>query len=170
MGETEPKSIGEQTMTQRSPASFVSRRNLLGAVGSVGGLMLVQNAVSDEQNPAAQVADSASTIRITGMRTHRVQSKVYVELQTSHKITGWGEVSALVPTAAEELTKSLFELLDGENPTRIEFLWQKLFRAHRDMRGGPFMCHTLAGLDMALWDIAGKLWGVPAYRLLGGPC
>jgi galactonate dehydratase len=91
-------------------------------------------------------------------------------LQTSHKITGWGEVSALMPTAAEELTKSLFELLDGENPTRIEFLWQKLFRAHRDIRGGPFMCHTLAGLDMALWDITGKLWGVPVYRLLGGPC
>jgi galactonate dehydratase len=37
------------------------------------------------------------------------------------------------------------------------------------MRGGPLMCHTIAGLDMALWDITGKLWGVPVYRLLGGP-
>src|SRR5262249_21557261 len=111
-----------------------------------------------------------SRVRITGLKTHRVQSKVYVELQTSQKVAGWGEISALVPRAAEELAKSLFELLDGENPTRIEHLWQKLYRAHRDIRGGPFMCHTIAGIDMALWDVTGKLWGVPVYRLLGGPC
>jgi galactonate dehydratase len=37
------------------------------------------------------------------------------------------------------------------------------------MRGGPFMSHTIAGIDMALWDITGKLWGVPVHRLMGGP-
>ncbi len=148
----------------------ITRRGLLGAVGAAGGLALLQHGVAQEKNPAGQVADSASSLRITSLKTHRVQHKVYVELLTNQKITGWGEVSALVPTAAEELAKSLFELLDGENPTRIEHLWQKLYRAHRDMRGGPFMCHTLAGIDMALWDITGKLWGVPVYRLLGGPC
>ena len=154
-----------------TPNEGVTRRGVLGTMGAVaGGIALVNHAVEAADNPAAQVADSASKIRITGMKTHRVQHKVYVELLTNAKITGWGEVSALVPTAAEELTKALFELLDGENPTRIEFLWQKLFRAHRDIRGGPFMCHTLAGIDMALWDITGKLWGVPVYRLLGGPC
>src|SRR6185369_15601198 len=65
--------------------------------------------------------------------------------------------------------ESLFELLDGENPTRIEHLWQKVYRSHRDMRGGPFMTHTLSAIDMALWDITGKAYGVPVYRLLGGP-
>ena len=99
-----------------------------------------------------------------------MQHKVYVEVKTSHKVTGWGEVSALVPAAAEELARALFSLIDGENPTRIEHLWQKMYRAHRDMRGGPFMSHTIAGIDMALWDITGKLWGVPVHRLLGGPC
>ena len=151
-------------------ADLVSRRQLLNALGVASGLAVLNHAVAQENNPAAQVADSASSIRITAMKTHRVQHKVYLEFSTSAKITGWGEVSALVPTAAEELCKSLFELLDGENPTRIEHLWQKLYRAHRDMRGGPFMCHTLAGIDMALWDITGKLWGVPVHRLLGGPC
>ncbi|NDD40960.1 MAG: hypothetical protein EB082_21530, partial [Verrucomicrobia bacterium] len=37
------------------------------------------------------------------------------------------------------------------------------------MRGGPFMVHVIAGIDIALWDLAGKLWGVPVYSLLGGP-
>jgi galactonate dehydratase len=67
------------------------------------------------------------------------------------------------------LAESLFELLEGENPTRIEHIWQKLYRAHRDIRGGPFMVHTIAGIDIALWDLAGKLWNTPVYRLLGGP-
>jgi galactonate dehydratase len=153
-----------------SSGNCLSRRGLFGAMGAAGGLMLLQHAVADEKNPAAQVADSAASIRITGLKTHRVQHKVYVEILTNHPVTGWGEISALVPAAAEELAGSLFALLDDENPTRIEHVWQKLYRAHRDMRGGPFMCHTLAGIDMALWDITGKLWGVPVYRLLGGPC
>lgn len=147
-----------------------SRRDVIGAATVASGLALLNHAVAAENNPAAQVADSASSIKITGLKTHRVQHKVYVELLTNHNVTGWGEVSALVPTAAEPLVKAMFELLDGENPTRIEFLWQKIFRAHRDMRGGPFMCHALSGIDMALWDLTGKLWNVPVYRLLGGPC
>jgi len=122
------------------------------------------------QNPAANVADNAATIRINRMRTHLVGHKVYVHIETNQKVSGWGEVSALEPRTANLLAQSLFELLDGENPTRIEHLWQKLYRAHRDMRGGAFMVHTIAGIDMALWDLTGKLWGIPVHRLLGGPC
>ncbi len=151
-------------------ATDLSRRNLLASMGTfAGGMAFLNHAVAQDNNPAGQVADSASSIRITGLKTHRVQHKVFVEILTNTKFTGWGEVSALVPTAAEELAKAIFELLDGENPTRIEHIWQKIYRAHRDFRGGPFMCHTLAGIDMALWDITGKLWNVPVYRLLNGP-
>src|SRR5438874_5951105 len=145
------------------------RRTLIGAAGAAAaGALLLNDAVA--AGPGANVADRAASIRIRALRTHLVGSKVYVQIETSQKITGWGEVSALEPRAAEALARSLFELLDGENPTRIEHLWQKMFRAHRDMRGGPFMVHTIAGIDMALWDITGKLWGVPVHRLLGGPC
>jgi galactonate dehydratase len=156
-------------MTAPHDTGSPSRRDAIGTLAAAGAIALVNHAVVAENNPAAQVADSASTIRLSGLKTHRVQSKVYVELLTNHKITGWGEVSALEPATAEDLARALFELLDGENPTRIEHLWQKMYRAHRDIRGGPFMCHTIAGLDMALWDITGKLWGVPVFRLLGGP-
>ncbi len=121
------------------------------------------------QNPAAQVNDRSSSIRITRLTATPVGPKVFVKLETNHGITGWGEIDQLEPQVAAALARSLFELLDGENPTRIEHLWQKLFRAHRNVRGGPFMVHTIAGIDMALWDIAGKLWNTPVYRLLGGP-
>ena len=93
-----------------------------------------------------------------------------MKIETNHGVVGWGDIKGVDPRVAKPLAESLFELIDGENPTRIEHLWQKLYRAHRDIRGGAFMVHTLAGIDMALWDIAGKLWNVPVYRLLGGPC
>jgi galactonate dehydratase len=157
-------------MSDEATNQGLDRRQLLGAAGAVavGGLLL--NEAVAAQNPAAQVEDRGATIRIRALRTHRVGSRVYVQIETNQKVTGWGEISALEPAAAAALATSLFELLNDENPTRIEFLWQKLFRAHRDMRGGPFMVHTIAGIDMALWDLTGKLWGVPVHRLLGGPC
>lgn len=114
-------------------------------------------------------ADRASSLKITRLTATPVMRKVFLKLETNHGITGWGEIDQLETRVAAALANSLFELLDGENPTRIEHLWQKIYRAHRNCRGGPFMTHTLAGIDMALWDIAGKLWGVPVYRLLGGP-
>jgi galactonate dehydratase len=133
------------------------------------GLTLLNESVGQESNPAAQVGDRTSTLAIKSLRGFRVGTKAYVKIETNHGITGWGEVTGLDPNVAVALAQSIFELLDGENPTRIEHLWQKVYRSHRDMRGGPFMTHVLSAIDMALWDITGKTWGVPVYRLLGGP-
>jgi galactonate dehydratase len=133
------------------------------------GMVLLAETVDPARTPAAQVEDRTSTIRITGLRAIWVNPVVFLRLETNHGIVGWGDIKAVDPRVAKPLAESLFELLKDENPTRIEYLWQKIFRAHRNMRGGPFMIHTLAGIDQALWDITGKLWGVPVYRLLGGP-
>jgi galactonate dehydratase len=147
-----------------------------GRVASAGigagalGAALTSDAVAAARNPAAQVADRTSTLRITGLRATWVNPIVFVRIETNHGLIGLGDVKAVDPRAARPLAESLAALLIGENPTRIEHLWQKLFRAGRNLRGGPLMVHTLAGIDMALWDITGKLWGVPIYRLLGGPC
>jgi galactonate dehydratase len=145
------------------------RREVLGALGVVAaGALLASEVVG--AGPGAAVADKGSSIRITSLKGFVVGPKAYLKIETSARITGWGEVTGLDPKVAIALAESLFELLDKENPTRIEHLWQKVFRSHRDMRGGPFMVHTLSAIDMALWDITGKLYGVPVYRLLGGPC
>lgn len=149
----------------------LSRRDYLASLAAISaGQAFVDQAVSAENNPAGQVADSASSIKITGLRASWVNPNVFVRIETNHGIVGWGDLKGVDPRVSKPLAESLFELIDGENPTRIEYLWQKIYRAHRDIRGGPFLVHTLAAIDQALWDITGKLWGVPVYRLLGGPC
>jgi galactonate dehydratase len=148
-----------------------SRREILSNAGAMAaGVALVSQTVAAEQNPAAQIGDRSSSIGINRLRALWVGATVYIKIETNHGIFGWGEIKAVDPRVAKPLVESLYELIDGENPTRIEHLWQKIYRAHRDIRGGAFMVHTLAAIDMALWDIAGKLWNVPVYRLLGGPC
>ena len=148
-----------------------SRREVLATASAIAaGTAIAHEAVSAQQNPAAQVGDRSSSIRISRLRAHLVSPVVFLKIETNHGIAGWGEIKGVDPRVAKPLVESLFELIDGENPTRIEHIWQKIYRAHRDIRGGAFMVHTLAAIDMALWDIAGKLWNTPVYRLLGGPC
>ena len=148
----------------------LSRRHLLTSSAAVAaGAALLTEAVLGQDNPAANVADKGADLKISALRGFRVGTKAYIKIETNKGIFGWGEVTGLEPNVAVHLAQSLFELLDGENPTRIEHLWQKLYRSHRDMRGGPFMTHVISAIDMALWDITGKAWGVPVYRLLGGP-
>src|SRR5258708_15112396 len=155
-------------MSNEQDRAEVDRRRLLAAgAAAVGGLALVDAVAADA--PGKQVEDRGAGLKITRLRAMTAGPKAYVKIETNHKITGWGEVTGLEPHVASALAESLFELLDGENPTRVEYLWQKIYRSHRDMRGGPFMVHTLSAIDMALWDITGKLHGVPVYRLLRGP-
>src|SRR5438445_725906 len=115
-------------MSDGQPHPAIDRRELLGAVGAAaaGGLVLADAAGA---GPGADVEDKGSAVRITGLKTHLVGPKVYVQIETNLKVTGWGEVSALEPRTANALAQSLFELLDRENPTRVEYLWQKLYRS-----------------------------------------
>lgn len=160
-------------MPQEPPISTFGRREMFTLAGTTAGAMLAGQQLLDEvsadENPAAAVADRGANLKITSLRGFRVGTKAYVKIGTNRDFVGWGEVTGLDPNVAVALAHSLFELLDGENPTRVEHLWQKLYRSHRDMRGGPFMVHVLSAIDSCLWDITGKAWGVPVYRLLGGP-
>ena len=155
-----------------APAPFhvrSSRRDFFAATGWAAVGMGIAHDVLGADNPAAAVADRAASIRIKSLKAVPVRGNIYIKIETNQGIFGWGETAGIEPQVGSELARSLFELLKDENPTRIEYLWQKLYRAHRDIRGGPFMTHVIAGIDIALWDLAGKLWGVPVYSLLGGP-
>ena len=114
--------------------------------------------------------DRATNIRVTGLTAIPLGVKAYVKVETNMGVTGWGEINNMETKVSCALAESLGQFIMNENPTRTEHLWQRLFRAHRNLRNGGLMMHTISGIDMALWDITGKLHGVPVYRLLGGPC
>ena len=94
---------------------------------------------------------------------------LFCRVSTDEGIVGWGEPvvegrAELVRTAVEVLS----EYLIGEDPLRIEHHWQVLTKGGF-YRGGPVLSSAVAGIDQALWDIAGKAYGAPVHALLGGP-
>lgn len=94
---------------------------------------------------------------------------LFLRLETSDGTVGWGE--PVVEGRAETVRAAVRELLDnyllGEDPSRIEDHWQRMYRGGF-YRGGPILMSAIAGIDQALWDIKGKRFGAPVYELLGG--
>ncbi|MCY3712025.1 MAG: galactonate dehydratase [Gemmatimonadetes bacterium] len=91
-----------------------------------------------------------------------------VRVTTDTGLEGWGE-STLEgkPESVEGAVRELAEYLIGKDPLRIEHHWQHMYRS-AFFRGGAILMTALSALDQALWDIAGKHYGVPVYKLLGG--
>jgi len=111
-------------------------------------------------------------MKITAITTFPVfngsRTWLFVVIDTDEGIWGIGESNL---TSREQavigFVAHVTPLLIGQDPSRIEYLWQMLFR------GGFFPADrvgasAIAAIDTALWDIAGKVHGVPVYRLLGG--
>src|SRR5512137_1359808 len=98
----------------------------------------------------------------------RARNWLFVKVETDEGITGLGEASGW-PRVVETAIRDLTPLLIGEDPTRIERLWQLMFLG---MRGhgmtGVVGGVVMTGIEMALWDILGKKLGVPVFDLLGG--
>jgi galactonate dehydratase len=94
---------------------------------------------------------------------------VYVKLITDEGLYGIGEASLRPRSLAViETLNEIKRALIGQNATWIEHIWQDIFRG-TGWRGGPVLQSALAGIDIALWDLAGKALNVPTYRLLSGP-
>ena len=93
-----------------------------------------------------------------------------LRIESGDGLVGWGEpiVEGRTSTTSAAVKELMNSYVIGEDPNRIEDIWQVLYRGGF-YRGGPVLMSALAGIDQALWDMKGKRFGVPIYELLGGP-
>lgn len=110
-------------------------------------------------------------MKIKKVNTYLVRPRwCMVEVVTDQGLVGWGEAviegkAATVCACVNEMEEYLLD----KDPTKIEDIWNTLYRA-AFYRGGPILMSAIAGIDQALWDIKGKSLGVPVHELLGGKC
>ncbi|MER7738303.1 galactonate dehydratase [Streptomyces sp. NPDC096538] len=94
---------------------------------------------------------------------------LFCRVETDDGLVGWGEP---VVEGRAEVVRSAVDVLSehllGQDPLRIQDHWQVLTKGGF-YRGGPVLSSAVAGLDQALWDIAGQAYGAPVHALLGGP-
>ena len=95
---------------------------------------------------------------------------VFVKVETDQPgLVGWGEASLEAkPRAVAGCIADMEPMIIGEDPRRIEYVWQILYRG-AFWRQGVIGMSAISGIDQALWDIKGKDLGKPVYELLGGP-
>jgi galactonate dehydratase len=162
-----------------------SRRSLLkktaaGALGLVAmkaapaGAQATQTGLpailpNDRPRPAPRPA-VREAVKITKLETFLVKPRwLFLKVHTDAGVVGLGEPitegRALTCAAA---VQEIAPYLIGKDPRAVVHHWQAIYR-HAFYRGGPILTSALSGIDMALWDIKGKLLGVPVYELLGGP-
>lgn len=112
-------------------------------------------------------------MKITAIKTVVVNAQmrnwVFVKVETNEPgLYGWGEASLEWKTRAVcGAVEDFAPMLIGEDPTRIEFLYQKMYR-QSFWRMGVIGMSAISGIEQALWDIRGKVLGQPVYNLLGG--
>ncbi len=167
--------------SSRSRRSFL--RKLFASAGLAGagiaaGATLAQQRAADpypknrgsgeDERPRFQ--QFQTKLRITKLETMLVQPRwLFLKIHTDEGVVGLGE--PLVEGRAKTCATAVQEVapyLVGKDPRHVVHHWQAIYR-HAFYRGGPVLTSVLSGIEQALWDIKGKLLGVPIYELLGGP-
>jgi galactonate dehydratase len=109
-------------------------------------------------------------MKITQVETFLVKPRwLFLKIHTDEGLVGLGEpiLEGRALTCAQAVAE-LAPYLVGQDPTRVVHHWQAMYK-HAFYRGGPILTSALSGIEQALWDLTGKAYGVPVYRLFGGP-
>ena len=113
-------------------------------------------------------------MKITAIETQvchaRMRNWIFIKVITDQPgLWGWGEATLEWHTrAVVGAVEDISQLLIGEDPRRIEHLWQMMYRQHFWHGNGIVRGTAISGIDIALWDILGKIHGVPCHELWGG--
>jgi L-alanine-DL-glutamate epimerase-like enolase superfamily enzyme len=143
-----------------------SRRNFLKTSGSLG-FGLLANPLLPAFN--FKTADDPGAIRITGVDAIYFKNAhwTWIRIHTDAGITGIGETYPFTQSQVGAL-KDLVSMIMGKDPRDIEGIWKSLYtRAAFNVTGGAEM-RIISAIDIALWDILGKFYKAPIYRMLGG--
>ncbi|MBI3972036.1 MAG: mandelate racemase/muconate lactonizing enzyme family protein [Chloroflexi bacterium] len=96
------------------------------------------------------------------------RNQLIVKVETDERLYGWGEAGVSSrELAVAGAVRHYREFLIGKDPMRIGALWQQMYRSQY-FEGGRVLTGAISAIDIALYDIAGKVLGVPVYQLLGG--
>jgi galactonate dehydratase len=121
-----------------------------------------------ERSSAAAVGPN-DKVKVSKIETFVLKNTwVFVKISTDAGITGWGEMLKDDAKACAAGALEVADYLVGQDPSAVVKHWQAIHRGSF-YRGGPIKTAIISGIDQALWDIKGKMYGVPVYKLLGGP-
>jgi galactonate dehydratase len=121
-----------------------------------------------ERSSAAAVGPN-DNIKVTKIESFVLKNSwVFVKISTDAGVTGWGEMLKDDAKACAAGALEVAHYLVGQDPCRVVHHWQAIHRG-AFYRGGPIKTAISSGIDQALWDIKGKVYGVPVYKLMGGP-
>jgi galactonate dehydratase len=148
--------------------SQMDRRSLLRGLTGAGALFALDSMFTAQRTDAAAVGPN-DNIKVTKIETFVLKNSwVFVKISTDAGIAGWGEMLKDDAKACAAGAMEVGDYLIGQDPCRVVFHWQAIHRG-AFYRGGPIKTAISSGIDQALWDIKGKVYGVPVYKLLGGP-
>jgi galactonate dehydratase len=147
---------------------LMDRRTLLRGLVPGAALVGLDALFTCERSNAAQIGPK-DNIKVTKIESFVLRNSwVFVKISTDAGITGWGEMLKDDAKACAAGALEVARYLVGQDPLRVVHHWQAIHRG-AFYRGGPIKTAISSGIDMALWDIKGKAFGVPVYKLLGGP-
>ncbi len=108
-------------------------------------------------------------MKITALTLYRVKPRwIFLKIDTDEGLVGWGEpILESRPETSVAAVKEMEPFLIGKDPSRIEHIFQTMYRG-TFYRGGPILMSAISGIEQALWDIRGKALGLPVYEILGG--
>ena len=137
------------------------------ALGTAG--LSLPIATQASQNNRAGKNKAAGSVKITDVKGYLFKKAHFVKIETNEGISGWGESDgANRKFSTGYLEKGLKQYIEGKDPFDSEEIWQECYLKGLESGIGGIHPGTLAGVDNALWDLKGKILGLPAHKLLGG--
>jgi L-alanine-DL-glutamate epimerase-like enolase superfamily enzyme len=112
---------------------------------------------------------AASAVTVTSVDTFRFPDALFVKITASDGTVGWGETDADNPPIMEAFIKNgLRQRVIGQSVWDNERLWDTMFYRQHDHGPGGALAGSISGIDIAMWDLRGKLLGLPVWALMGG--